>query len=156
MASNAILGVSLGTRIVGLALLRSGELVEWHVKSFKHKWSDDKRAAIITSIKQLCELNGVRKIALKKIQPQHLSLPLINLQSSVISFAHAHKIALHQYALSDLAYENRGGRRTKKTLSEAIAKKHPRLRNAYLKEHSNRREYYSKMFEAIAIAEICK
>lgn len=154
MAARTLLGISPGTRILGLAVIKKGELVEWSVKTFKDKWSKEKQQFILASIKQFCTLYGVETISLKKVDPLRSSKELDKLQVAIISLANQKSIEVVQYSLSDLDYENRTGeKQTKDNLSQHIVRKHPQLRQDYIRERKNRREYYTKMFEAIAMAE---
>ena len=155
--AKALLGISPGTRIIGLAVIYKGELIEWKVKTFKESWSLQKRKAILNAIDRLCDYHCIQTIAVKKVDPLRSSPPLEKLVGAIESLAQRRQIQVWQYALSDLDYDLRTGRKlTKGNLSEQVAEKHPQLRNTYLKEQNNRKEYYTKMFEAIAMAERCR
>ena len=154
MVTRTLLGISPGTRILGLAVLRNGELVEWRVKTYKEKWTKEKQAAILSLIEKLCDYYGVQAMAVKKIDPLKSSKQSEKLQKAIISLAESKHLSLAQYSLSDLDYDVRtGSKQTKGDLSEDVAERHPELKKEYLKERNNRREYYTKMFEAIAMAE---
>jgi hypothetical protein len=154
MATKALLGISPGTRIVGLAVLYKGELVEWKVKTFKELWSGDKRKAILQTIDRLCGYHSIEVMVIKKIDPLRSSPQLDTLVAAIIRQAERKRIRVQQYSLSDLDYDLRSGKKqTKDELAEKVAERHPEFRKEYLKERNNRREYYMKMFEAIAMAE---
>lgn len=155
--SRALLGISPGTRIIGIAVIIKGELVEWKVRTFKEKWCCDKQTAILSIIDKLIEHYDVKVISLKKIDPLKSSFQLDSLVVSIEKLGIDKGINVKRYSLSDLDYDNRSGIRDGKTkLTESIVEKHPELKKAYLKERNNRREYYTKMFEAIAMAERCR
>ena len=154
MAAKAILGISPGTRVIGLAVIKDGELVEWKVKTFKEMWSGSKRKAILHTIDRLCEYHNVGVLSLKKIDPLRSSPQLDKLITAISKQAIRNHIKVNMYSLSDLDYDLRTGKKqTKDNLSEQVAEKHPELKHEYLQERNNRREYYTKMFEAIAMAE---
>jgi RNase H-fold protein (predicted Holliday junction resolvase) len=154
LANKVLLGISPGTRVIGLAVLRNGELVEWKVKSFKETWSKDKRKAILSTISRLCEYHSVKILVLKKINPLKSSPQLDKLLVAIIQQAERERIKVVQYSLEDLDYDMRTGKKqTKDSISENVVTKHPQLRLAYVREQNNRKEYYTKMFEAIAMAE---
>jgi hypothetical protein len=152
--AKALLGISPGTRVVGLAVIQKGVLVEWKVKTFKEMWSGDKRRAIIATIDRVCEYHGIQVLALKKIDPLKSSPQLDRLVGSILKRAKLNGIKVCQYSLSDLDYDLQMGKKQNKSeLTEKVASKHPEVQKEYLLERNNRKEYYTKMFEAIAMAE---
>ena len=154
MAVKALLGISPGTRVIGLAVIHKDELVEWKVKTFKEMWSRDKRKAILRTIDKMCDYHRIQVVAVKKIDPLRSSPQLDILVAAIIRQAERHRIKVEQYSLSDLDYDLRSGRQqTKESLSEQVVEKYPELKKKYLRERNNRTEYYTKMFEAIAMAE---
>jgi Holliday junction resolvasome RuvABC endonuclease subunit len=154
MGNRVLLGISPGTRIIGLAVLYNGELVEWKVKTFKETWSIDKRTAILSAISRLCGYHGVQVVVLKKINPLKSSLQLDKLVDAIIQQAEREKIKVVQYSLEDLDFDMRSSKKqTKSSISEKVVSRHPQLKLAYIREQNNRKEYYTKMFEAIAMAE---
>lgn len=148
----AVLGISPGTKSLGVAVLQDGALVEWKVKTFKEPWSWSKRAAILRTIRELCECHDVTEIALKKPDPVRSSFELDKLVSDIRRQARRANIYVWQYSLSDLDLEKRP---TKRELSERMVARHPKLKTAYDKERENRFDYHTKMFEAVAMAECC-
>ncbi len=152
--AKVLLGISPGTRVVGLAVIFKGELVEWKVKTFKETWSRDKRRMILATINSICEYHDIQVISLKKIDPLKSSIQLNRLIVSIRKQAKRNGIKIYEYSLTDLEFDLLTGRKqNKKTLSQQVVDKHPELRKEYLQERNNRKEYYTKMFEAIAIAE---
>ena len=152
MAGKALLGISPGTRVLGFAVLYKGELVEWKVKSFKEMWSVGKRKAILDTIDRICDYYGVDMVSIKKIDPFRSSPQLDVLIAAIVKQAEKNRLKVRLYSLSDLDYDLRTGKK-KDALSEQVATKHPMLKKTYLRERNNRTEYYTKMFEAIAMAE---
>src|SRR5580700_8409516 len=153
----AILGISPGTRVIGLAVIRKGELVEWKVKTFKEMWSRSKRKAILATIRKLCEYHNVKVLAIKKIDPLRSSRQLDSIVAAITKQAEQCGIKVKPYSLSDLEFDLQTGKKqTKNDLNAQVAEKHPEVKNEYLRERNNRREYYTKMFEAIAMAELYK
>lgn len=157
MAAKTILGISPGTRALGLAVLGKDELIEWKVRSFKEAWSAQKKTRILSTIASLIDYYEIHIISLKKINPLKSSKELDSLVAAVEKLAQQKSIKVKSYSLEQLDYDRRSGRRDGKAkLTERIAEKHPELRREYLIERNNRAEYYTKMFEAIAIAERCR
>ncbi|PQJ12989.1 hypothetical protein CJD36_004390 [Flavipsychrobacter stenotrophus] len=155
--AKALLGISPGTRIVGLAVIEEGELVKWKVKTFKAAWSSKKRKMILDAIDNICGNYNIHKIAIKKIDAQRSSPQLDRLIVAISKLSERNAIPIAEYSLSDLDYDKRSNARlTKGRLSEEVAARHPKLRYKLLRERGNRTEYYTKMFEAIAMAERCR
>ena len=155
--AGALLGISPGTRIIGIAVIIKGELVEWKVKSFKEKWCREKQTAILSIIEKLIEHYDVKVLSLKKIDPLKSSKQLDSLVVAIEKLGKNKGIEVKGYSLADLDYGNRSGKRDGKVkLTEKIVEKYPELKKEYFKERNNRRDYYTKMFEAIAIAERCR
>jgi hypothetical protein len=148
MAANVIIGISAGTRIVGVAIIKKGELLDWRVKSYKAQWSKAKENAIIETISKLCDYYHADSLAIKETDPLRSSLPVEHLQKAIKGLAKSKRLTLASYSLADLNYARR-----KKQLSEDIVEKYPELRSEYKRECNNKREYYARMFEAAAIAE---
>jgi len=157
MAGKALLGISPGTRVIGLAVIYKGELVEWKVKTFKEMWSKNKRKMILATIDRICEYHRIQVVIMKKMEPFRSSRQLDILVAAIIRQAERRGIKVEQYSLSDLDYNLRTGKKqTKDSISEQVVEKHPQLKKTYLRERNNRAEYYTKMFEAIAMAEQCR
>jgi hypothetical protein len=149
-----ILGISPGTRVVGIAVLLNGELIEWKVKTFSERWSSEKRKAILETVKALCAYHNIGLLSIKKVDPLRSSKELDRLIRSLVKQAKRQEIKVRLFALSQLDYGMRSGRRqTKRRLSEDVVERYPEVKHEYLKERNNRQEYYTKMFEAIALAE---
>ena len=154
MPARTLLGISPGTRLLGLAVLRKGELVEWRVKTFRNEWSKEKQDTILATLERLCDYHAVTAIAIKKVDPLKSSPQLDALHTAIVALAQCKGIEVTGYSLADLDYDVRtGGRHTRGELSEQVAERHPELKEVYLRERNNRREYYTRMFEAIAMAE---
>lgn len=154
MAAPAVLGISPGTRVIGLAVMRDGELIDFRVKSFKETFTRAKMQDILDTIFAFCDYNGVKTICLKKVDPLKSSPQLDRLVRNIQRQAKRHGIKVRSYSLSDLDYDARSKRKlTRDGLAEQVAEKHPELRHAYIRERNNRTEYYTKMFEAVAMAE---
>lgn len=154
--AGVVLGISPGTRIIGLAVVINGELVEWKVKSFKEKWCPEKQTGIISIVDRLIDYYGVKAISLKKIDPLKSSNQLDSLMAAIEKLGIDRNIAFNKYSLTQLAYDHQSGIRIGKAkLAETIVERHPELKKEYFKEVNSQVEYYSKMFEAVALAEHC-
>jgi len=154
-AHRVILGISAGTRSIGLAVIRNGELVEWRVKTFKGEWSKDKLHYMLRKLDAICGYCAVTAIAMKKVDPAKGSRQLETLTARILKLAHKKRIPIVTYSLYDLHSVTDGKYRSaKKSISEHVLDTYPKLRREYLKERNNKREYYTKMFEAVLCAHV--
>jgi len=150
-----ILGISPGTRLLGIAVFRNRELVEWQVKSFKQHWSVSKLEAILRVIEQYVEHYQVKTIAMKITSPAHASPGLQLLTKKIVQRARQQGIIIFPFTLHDIkCMLQRNQKQSRYALMEFLAEKYPILRKAYLKEMNNENPYYLPMFEAIAVARL--
>lgn len=151
--ATTILGISPGTRIMGLGVIRNGELVEWQVKSFKGSWSKEKLSLIAETIGSLCDHFQVTDMALKVVSPLRSSRNLLTLTNQITELAKKHKIRVYRFTVQDLRLKTGlRGKRSIDELMEQITQKYPVLKREYTKERNNLNPYYLKMFEAIVAA----
>ena len=153
--STVILGISPGTRTMGLAVLRRGELIEWRVKTFKGLWSKKKLEYILRAIEKICDYYGVTAVAIKKVDPRRSSEQLDVLTTHLATFAKRKHLSISKYSLPELVEATGQKKRNMHhAVAEYVLEAYPVLRHAYLKERNNEREYYSKMFEAVMCARL--
>lgn len=149
MDGEVVLGISLGTRVIGMAIFYKGDLLEWKIKTFKYHWSVTKQQHILAALDRFCTAYRVSVIKIKKLDPLRSSKQLDNLLCVFIHQSEKRGIRVCIHSLSELDYDAR----TKTQLSEQVSRRHPELMKKYLQARANRSEYYTKMFEAIALAE---
>lgn len=149
MDGEVVLGISLGTRVMGMAVFYKGDLLEWKVKTFKHQWSMTKQKHILRTLERFSNAYSVSVIKMKKLDPLRSSKQLDDLLRTFITQSELVGIPVKLHSLSELDYDFMN----KKQLSEKVSQRHPELMKKYLRARANRSEYYTKMFEAIALAE---
>ncbi len=153
--SKAILGISPGTRTMGIAVIRDGELVESRVKTFKGTWSKSKLAYILGVIEKVWEYYGITEVVIKKVDPIKSSKQLEVLTNRTIRQMTQKGMKMNMYSIYDLnAATGSKKRHLHSSIAEYVLEIYPGLRGEYLKERNNRREYYSKMFEAVLCAHL--
>jgi len=146
------LGISPGTRIMGIAILKNSELIEWKIKTFKGRWSQVKQHCIITAIKKVIKQYGITEIAFKTPDPKRSSPELNRLIAAVKKLAVKNEIKVYSCSLSDLKCTY--SKVTKAELWEHIALQYPELFFEYQREQMNSNSYYEKIFEAVACAKM--
>ena|SRR5829696_3234694 len=150
-----ILGISPGTRAVGLAVMKDSELREWRVKTFKGCWTHAKLKDILYSLMNYVAEHNVKAIALKKPDVLRSSPALNQLVSEITVWAKMNRIKVSSYTLSEL---KRGLLHSKNInkgeMIKQLLTKYPELHMEYNKEQKNRNPYYIKMFEAIVLVNL--
>lgn len=155
MAGGTILGISPGTRYVGVAMLRNGDLYDWKVKTYKGSWSEDKLSKAIEYIEGLIITHVIHHIACKIPHTSRSSFGLNALIEKIKKIAKEYKIELHIYSVNDLKSFFKKDISNKSQLANHLAVKHPELSLELDKEQRSNHSYYSKMFEAIAAGMHC-
>ncbi len=152
-ASRAILGISPGTRTMGLSVIHNGELIEWRVKTFKGPWSKEKLAHIFRVIENMRAYFGISVVAIKKVDPLKCSPQLLRLTDHIMVKAKKKGVRTAMYSIHDLyVITGKKERHLHNAIAEYVLGIYPGVRGEYMKERNNRREYYAKMFEAVLCA----
>ena len=153
-----ILGISLGTRIIGLAVVFDGELSDFRVRSFLGAWNNNKRDEIVETILQTIGRYGITKIVIKTPKSYHCSQNINDITNEIISLGQKLKIRVVVCTITMLIRNNKENSITnKQSLIQCIIQKYPlhrQLTDLYAKERKNHTPYYVKLFEAIACTEM--
>jgi len=150
----AVLGISVGTRRAGIAVMRNGELIDYKVKSFKGAWSMRKQKEIIQLFTKYFEFYGVTHIAIKTVHPLHSSKTLDSLIRQVCKKGIDCGIKNERFTLKEM--KHRVNISPNGSIMEYIHDSFPELRREYCKEKKSFHPYYIKMFEAIVLAKIIR
>lgn len=146
----SVIGVSLGTRLAGIAVMRRKELLVYKVKTFKGSWSKEKENEILELFDKIFEHYRVKYLGIKIISPLHSSKAVDDLIKNLIQLATEKGIKVSTYPLHEIRKSLTLNKR--QNLNEFIANKYTELKKEYEQEQNSFNIYYSKMFEAIAIA----
>ncbi len=153
--ATTILGISPGTRSLGIGILRNTELIEWQVKTFKGRWSKEKMNMILDSIQSLIEHFKITEVAFKEVSPLRSSRNLIELTKQITVLAKKRQMLISLFTIQDLKQSiESNGKHTRDGLIEFVFEKYPMVKREYHKERNNLNPYYLRMFEAIAAAYI--
>ena len=150
-----ILGISLGTRLVGLAVVYDDELIDFRVRKFYDVWSNEKRTEVIASITQTVKRYGIKKIVVKTPKPYHCSQSITDLTDDIIALGEQHSIRVIVCTIATILRKNKD--ENKQSLMQSMLRKyseHKQLERLYAKEQKNHAPYYAKLFEAIACTEL--
>lgn len=153
--AGAILGISPGTRHMGIAVEQNGRLVQYRVHTFSGKWSNTKLRLIFNAINKHTELHAVERIVVKIPDVFPTTKAFNQLIGCVNIMASRKKIAIHYLTLNDLKLDLAGTKKISRAcLIDLIIKSHPELMPEYQREKQNQEGYYYKMFEAVMCTKV--
>lgn len=155
MGGVTILGISPGTRYIGIALQRNGILYDWRIKSYKGVWSEEKLLKVVTYIETLIVTHVVEHIACKIPHMGRCSEGLKLLIEKIKSIAKKCNSKIHLYSIAELKALFTTSIQNKGALVSYLAETLPELRHLLKKEMRNKNTYYVKVFEAIATTVHC-
>ena len=146
-----VLGISPGTRTIGIAVYKEGEFVEWKIKAFNEKWSLEKLEKIKEYIIGIIKAHQISCIALKTPHSGRTSPDLEKVVQTIEKIAYKQGIEHCGYALEDIKQLCQGKVRTNKYhLAEFISKKHPELNYEFERHQEKPSAYYLRIFEAVS------
>jgi hypothetical protein len=149
-----ILGVSLGTSHIGIAVIRDDRLLHWQVRKFKGPWSVKRPEQIMSFISQLVRAHEIRAIAVKVPTRGYLSNRLIAIIAELGMYASVANITIQAYRIHDLKLFFAKKSLNKTQMMQSVCERFPFLERTYQKELANKKAYHVKMFEAV-LAAIC-
>ncbi len=148
--AGTILGISLGTRSIGVAVLKDGVLLDWKIQCFKHPWNKRKCMLITGTIaKQLVHYEP-QFLGLKIPTQAHPSRNISMLLRAIENACELRGIAVQHCSLANL--KSWVGCASKSMLMLGLLNRYPELTECYRKELRQKSGYYSKVFEAVGAA----
>lgn len=151
MEHTVILGLSVNTRMLGLAVIKGNLLVDYHIKLRKEPWTLHKREVILTSLQPWFACYTITNVALSTPYEKQISSQTKELIESLKSHFSEKEINLYSYPPKTL-YTFCKEAKTKKGIMKALAGQYPELTYHYRKEMQNKNKYYVKLFEAVGVA----
>lgn len=151
------LGISTNTRLLGLAIINRGSLVDYSIHLHKSSWSPSKANLIVTSLEPCVRQYSIKRVVLSIPYPHHqteafkLLIPFIRKY-----FEEKHIPFLTKTPEAFQPLYPPGRKKTKKVFMQALTLRYPQLMLCYTKEVRNKNKYYSKLFEAVAVASLLK
>jgi hypothetical protein len=147
-------GISIGTRSTGIALLQHGFLKDYKVLVFKKRWSKEKLSTILKKLSSLVTLPGCM-VAVKVPRHVYFSRELKELICAIEQFLKDNDVQYRFLTLSDLKEHCFPDlKANKRALSKCMGTKYPQLFLKYQLETKSKHAYYIKLFEATIAAEI--
>ena len=154
MQKSRVLGVSIGTQRIGLAIVEQYFVFDCWVQFFRGKWSKLKQRAILKNISEKVVDYNVTAIAVKLPPNYCLTNSLNSLLHGIDEIAKKHSIVVHVYTLTELKRKceiiDSGTKNELKTF--LIAKYN--LLHLYNKSTKSKVDHYIKIFEAVGAAHV--
>lgn len=147
-----VLGISLNTRIVGLAALDDHLLVDYKVKLFKERWTNDKLERIINCVDSSILDYSVKSVALLLPPVHHRTPEARALLQRIKACCRKNKLIVNCYRPGDLHSFCSDKRAKKRALMQELSSRYPQLTFVQQKELKNKKRYYNKLFEAVGVA----
>lgn len=148
------IGLSIGTRRIGIAVIQSTFLQAYKVLTFRGRWSQSKLTCIIDKLAELVLPYGCI-VGIKVPQRPYCTQELQEIISVFLELLRRHEIPYRLFTINDLKahcfpYE----KSNKRMLVQCIGTKYQELFFKYQLETSNKHLHYTKLFEATVAAEI--
>lgn len=154
--NRSVLGISPGTRTLGIAICYNNELLDWKTLNFKGEWSCEKMKKVLEVIRTIIEVNDINMISIKEPKPTINHDPVCNLVEQLEIIAYALNIPCRRYSLNDIRkYYLKGLKGDKTEIRQKLIQRYPALYLEGQKEEANQNPYYVRMFEAISVAVMC-
>ena len=153
-----ILAINPGTKYLGIAIFQDNDLRDWAIKVITGKWSESKFLKIQEIITDLIAQHHPDTIALKSLDPSRRSGNLETLVAEIRNIARKKGIEVQEYSIEDLKrFYSPEERINKRMLAELVAAEYPALFYELDKEWERKRtrNYYRRMFEAVALGTLC-
>jgi len=149
--TETIIGISIGTRFVGLAVIQNGTLIDFGVKTFLEAWSPEKLSRILRVLETYIENYNITHIVIKRTHVSLASIGLTQLFKGITSLAENLNIPYQPFTVDELKYYCNGAS-TKYALMQYIFQKYPEVEKSTRLTNSNL-NYVLKTVEAVSLAD---
>lgn len=147
-----ILAVSLSSRVLGLALLKDGELIDYKARLFKDRWREEKSSQMLAEVRRWLEDFNPNHVAFMLPRKTHKTTQAKLLYDHIKILARHFGLDFHSFSYQTLSYFCPDCKAKKRRLMQVLAERYPELYFPYQKELRNKKKYHIKVFEALAAA----
>lgn len=151
--ASPILGISLGTRHNGLAVVQGKQLEAAQVHSFNARWSKSKLNAILSLYDRYVREYHIHKMIVKIPKASHLSLAIKQIIRAIDMYV-KQQGCLVEYTTITKIKSSELKIKNKRDLRKIVVELYPMLIYEMQKEIKNQQPYYTKIFEATIAAHI--
>jgi len=147
------LGISTNTRLLGIAIIEQGALVDYSIHLHKSPWSASKANKIITSLEPCARQYSIRTAVLSIPYLYHQTKEFKYLLGRIRQYFKTKGIPVIEKTPDEI-YKlcPSGQKKGKKALMRVLSLMYPQLSLCQLKELRNKSKYYYKVFDAVAAA----
>jgi RNase H-fold protein (predicted Holliday junction resolvase) len=150
-----ILGISIGTRSSGIAILDNGRLVAWNTLSFRNVWSEKKADRIVAKYDAYLRKHKVRGVVLKIPPFTHHTEAVLSLIKKVQEMVVYHGCMVEYTTKAEIKAAMPEVKNTQ-ALMHTATMLYPVLIPEHQQELQNKNSYHDKMFEAVIVAHLYK
>jgi uncharacterized protein YktA (UPF0223 family) len=149
----AVLGISTNTRLLGLAIIHEGRLLDYSIRLDKSPWSPAKATRIITSLEPCVRQYSIKKAVLSMPYAYHQTDAFKTLLNALKAYCKQNGISFSTEPQESLyAIVDQTEKKSKKQVMYSLTCVFPQLSYCFQKELKNKKKYYTKIFEAVAVA----
>lgn len=152
--AHSTIGISIGTRTIGIAVISNNHLVDWQVKSFKGKMNQQKLYMISGALLSLIAQYDCTEAVFKLPDKPQSYINIIVLKKHLVKAFTRRTISLHFYCLSDIKSRIHPPIHNKQQLTTWAVAHYKELRFVHFKQKRSKTSYYSKLFEAVSVLHI--
>ncbi len=156
--SSTILAIDPGSRELGYAVLRGKSLLYYGVKTVTDRKNPAKVLETVSGfIRNLIKKYRPTDFAIEKMFVTQKNSALLTVVADQIkAVARDGRLPIYEYAPKTIRKRLcQTGKATKREAAEVIAKRFPELRRYLLRTKAWERDYYSNLFDAVAVALTC-
>lgn len=157
MATHRILGISIGTTKIGIAVLQGNQIIEWKIKGFDAPWSPEKLERIITYLDHYTIVHPIKRIAIKVPALHSHTAAIKQLIQGIEHLGRTKKILVCSYTLSEMKEHWNGEQKiTIGQLIKKVLENHPKFHKHYNRTLKTKIVHFEKLFEAIGAAHMLR
>ncbi|SJZ77790.1 hypothetical protein SAMN04488132_104227 [Sediminibacterium ginsengisoli] len=148
-----VLGISIGTRRNGFAVIADNVLEVAHVRSRRDRWSPKKLQSLLTLYTRYIRRHHITNIVVKTPKHSHFTAALKQLIKALETYA-KERGCLVQLTTIEHIKSQEPSIKNRNHLREFVVATYPKLVDKKDKDIKNRQPYYMKMFEATIVAHL--
>jgi hypothetical protein len=151
--NEAIVGISLGTKQTGVAVISYGTLIHWQTHQFIGPWSDAKLSTVIGRFETYLKKYGIKRVFIKIPPFTHHNDAITALLKQLLQRCQFHDCIV-EYATKSRIKRTIPEVKNDETMIEYVVNRYPILRPEREKALHQTDGYHTKMFEAVLAAHL--
>jgi hypothetical protein len=148
-----ILGISIGTRVTGIAIVNNTKLIAWQSHTFPAEWSKAKMDRIINRYEKYLRSHKVTMVIIKIPRLSHHNASIRNLLDKLRVLITFHGCMMDYTTLNEIKTKL-PQLQDSYDIQDYTLNLYPVLLPEHARERVNKTPYHHKMFEAVLIAHL--